>query len=533
MNIYFVGMCVAMTTLVCVGIWISRKIQGAEDFYVAKRQAPVLLIAGSLIASYTSTGMFMGDASMFYDGAFSPMILLEGMQSAGYIIGAVFLGRYLRRSNELTIPAFFGFRFQSPKVRIMAAVVAIITMLVYSLSVLQGIGTLMTAVTSVNYNFCIILSMIVVTIIAVASGSRGVLITDTIMASLFTVAIMASALFISNCAGGWYSSVSSVTQVSGDLLSWGGKIGSGGEPGPLGYFSEIDNVIWGFINGIVWMSVCMTGPWQSSRYLMAKDEGTVLRAGFIAAIGVFLLEFLTGMAAVMVNSVNPNISPTSNVLIWASMNILPLFLGVILLTGILSAGLSSVTTFISLIGASVANDILELKEEKSIAAGRVAMIVAGVVVLGAAIVNSPSIFWIMFLGGSVVACSWMPVALASVFWKNLTRTGAFYGMLAGFIGCFAIRLVSTLGDISLPIYLEPNLVGITLNIIVMTVASLLTNVSADEIEAKKALLVIPETERKPETLKQTLTYAKRSIWIGVVVFLILALLWVIPYWQAK
>ena len=93
MNIYFIGMCISMLIYILIGFIVSRKIRDADDFYVAGRNAPVLLISGSMIASYTSTGMFMGDAAQCYDGAFSAVILFAGMQSAGYIIGAVFFGR--------------------------------------------------------------------------------------------------------------------------------------------------------------------------------------------------------------------------------------------------------------------------------------------------------------------------------------------------------------------------------------------------------------------------------------------------------
>lgn len=62
MNIYLIGMIIAMLLFLTVSKIVSKKVQNAEDFYVAGRQAPVLLIAGSLIASYSSTGMFMGDA---------------------------------------------------------------------------------------------------------------------------------------------------------------------------------------------------------------------------------------------------------------------------------------------------------------------------------------------------------------------------------------------------------------------------------------------------------------------------------------
>ena len=282
MTIYFVGMCVAMAIYVIVGFVVSKKVKNADDFYVAGRKAPVLLIAGSMIASYTSTGMFMGDAAQCYDGAFSSIIIFAGMQSAGYLVGAIFFGRYLRRSNAMTIPDFFGKRFCSRRLQILAAITAIIMMSVYLLSVVQGIGTLMGAVTGVDYRICIAIALVVFTVVVVTSGSNGVLITDTIMAGVFTLGVVISMLVISDSAGGWFDAVNSVVTnpATSDYLSWGGH------PGVL-YNTGIENVVWGFTYGIVWMSVCMVGPWQSSRYLMAKNEHAIIRSAPIAAIGFF------------------------------------------------------------------------------------------------------------------------------------------------------------------------------------------------------------------------------------------------------
>ena len=517
MNIYFIGMCIAMAIYLIVGVVVSKKVKNANDFYVAGRRAPVILIAGSLIASYTSTGMFMGDAAQCYEGVFTPILIFAGMQSAGYIIGAIFFGRYLRRSNVLTIPEFFGKRFCSRKMRILAAITAIVMMAVYLLSVIQGIGTLMTIVTGVNYNVCIILTMVVLTILTVMSGSTGVLITDTIMASVFTVAVVIGVGFITSNAGGWFNAIETISS-NADLsaaLSWAGK------PGPL-YNTGAENVAWGLIYGIVWMSVCMVGPWQSSRYLMAKNEHAVVKSAPISAIGVFLLEFLVGISAVMVNVINPDITDSSHVMIWAAMNLMPKVLGVVLLTGVLSAGISSATTFLSLIGASVANDCMQSEGDNSIRAGRITMIIVAAVVLMLAVFNPPSIFWIMFLGGAVAASSWMPVAVASVFSKRVTKTGAFCGMLFGVIGCFTLKMYSTISGVTLPVYLDPSLVGIICNIIALVIGSMLTQVTDEEKEQRAALFIMPESEKDEKEMAKTLRWSKASMFIGVAVFVMLS-----------
>jgi len=522
MNIYLIGMLISFVLYLVIGFFISKKVKNANDFYVAGRNAPIFLIVGSMIASYVSTGMFMGDAGEYYSGIFSPMTILATMQVVGYIIGAVFFGRYLRRSKVLTIPEFFGKRFCSKKIHVLATVTAIITMTVYLLSVVQGVGTLMHVVTGVNYNICIVLSILVFSAVTVLSGSRGVLITDTLMFSIFTAALIASVFVITGKAGGWYSVVDQLKnfEIKG-LLSWSGNL-------DYMYPTGLENVIWGIVYGIVWLSVCMVGPWQSSRYLMARNEHTVVRSSIFSAFGIFILQLMAGMAAVTVNLFHPDMESASHVLIWASMNILPTFLGVLLLTGVLAAGISSATTFLSLIGSSVANDIFEERGD-SVKIGRLSMVVVSVVVLLLAVFNPPQILWIMYFGGAIVASAWMPVALASILSARITKTGAFVGMLTGFCGCFSLKLYSNINNVTLPAILDPVIIGIVLNIVGIIIGSLFTKVTDEEIEVRKALLVVPEDERDSAEIKKTLAYMRMAPVLGIIVTLILVIVWVIPY----
>ncbi len=530
MNIYFGGMCISMAAYILIGIFISRKIHNAEDYYVAGRRAPVLLIAGSLIASYTSTGMFMGDAAQAYAGSFTSMLLLGTMQTIGYILGAVLFGRYLRRMKVMTIPEYFGKRFCSVKMKYLAAITAVVTMTVYLLSVMQGIGTLMSTVTGVSYALCITLALIVFAVLTILSGSRGVLITDTMMAALFTGALVIGAIIVAVKAGGWNSAIAQVTHdpATSKIFSWGGQ------PGSL-YMSGLANVGYGLVYGIVWMSVCMVGPWQTSRYLMAKDEHTAIRSAYPAAIGVFFLELLCFMMSIFVHCFKPELESNSHVLIWASMNLLPKILGVIVLTGVLAAGISSATTFLSLIGASVSNDLAGERLKKRwnpIRLGQIVMAIVSIIVLLLSIFNPPSIFWIMFMGGAIVASSWMPVALASVLSRRLTKQGAFCGMLTGFLICFILKLYQGISGAELPVYLDPSLMGIIFNIIVMAIVSSFTKVTPEEDAVHDMMFVMPEAEKDPAKVKKTLAISKWSFLMGAFVIVILLVLWVIPYLRA-
>ena len=47
-----------------------------------------------------------------------------------------------------------------------------------------------------------------------------------------------------------------------------------------------DALTWAMILGLAWSVVVAVSPWQASRYLMAKDEHVVIRAGCGAGLAL-------------------------------------------------------------------------------------------------------------------------------------------------------------------------------------------------------------------------------------------------------
>lgn len=525
MNIYLFGMIVTMILYVVVGAIISRRVRNVNDFYVAGRNAPAFLITGSLVASFIGVGLFMGDVGESYSGFFGPIMVAVGTLSVGYIFGSVFFGRYLRRSQVLTIPEFFEKRFDSKAMKMLSTITGSFIMLVYSLSCLQGIATLMSVVTGLTYSTCIILASVVFILITVLSGAKGVLITDTIMFAVFSLATIIGAVVISSKAGGWFTTVSELATY--DKIP--GILAAGGSPTYF-YPTTRENLIWAVGYGIAWMSVLAVAPWQSSRYLMAKNEHAVVRSSIVASIAVFLIEFLMCMAGVFTQKIHPGMEVPSQALIWASMNLMPTVLGIIVLSGVLASGISSATTFLSLISANIMNDIIVVKDEnRKVLYGRIAIVFTGIVICLLCIFQPPQIFWITYLGATIVACSWLPTAIASVWSKRVTKTGAFWGMLIGFLVSSTMKIGVSMADVTLPIYFDPFFIGLFAGIIAMVIGSLLTKVTEKEKSAREELFVIPETEKNKHDIAITKRLMATSIPLGLIITIALIVFWVIPY----
>lgn len=523
MNIYLIGVMISMAIYIAVGTLAGRKVKNVDDYYVAGRRAPTILIVGSLVASFLSTGAFLGDTGEVYSGFFMPIVIVGVMQGTGYLFGATLFGRYVRRSGAFTLSEYFGKRFKSKKLQKLAGFTTIVAVTAYMLSAIQGISTLMSSITGLSYSFCVIIAWVSFAVFTVWSGSSGVLITDTIMFLVFLTAAIIGIPFIVKAAGGWIPAIQNLalSTTKPGIISAGGNL-------EYLYPTGAENITWAVTYGIVWALVVMISPWQTSRYLMAKDEKTVLKSAVWSSALVIIITTLLYFSAAFVQSINPDLVASQSI-IWAAMNLMPKLVGVVLLTGILAAGISSASTFLSLIGFSITNDLMNLKGgevDKQLRISRVGMIGASVLVLILAYFNPPQIFWIMYFGGTVIASSWAVVALGSVWSKKLSSMGAFLGMLLGFVGCVGVKSYSVMMSVTLPIWADSFFIGILLSIIGAAVGSIVWPKS--DAEQKEQNQLKTEVESVDGIHKYGIAY----LGFAVAFTLFMLCMYVFPYVEA-
>jgi sodium/pantothenate symporter len=160
------------------------------------------------------------------------------------------------------------------------------------------------------------------------------------------------------------------------------------------------------------------------------------------------------------------------------------------------------------------------------------MFAASLLVLALAYFNPPQIFWIMYLGGTVIASSWSVVAFASIWSKKISRTGAYWGMLCGFLGCAAAKAYSALSGQTLPIYLDPFFIGLALSIVGTIIGSKIKKPDAAEAAARERLFQEPECEKDEAEVKKThrLWYVYAAF--GVFVGLFFLFMYALPYTRA-
>ena len=526
MTIYTVTIAISVLLFIAIGSWAGSKVQNIDDYFVAGRRSPTLLIVGTLVASVFSTSIFLGEAGFTYDGQLGPYLLLPGVAVTGYVYGALFFGTFLRRSRAPTVAAYLGQRFASHRVQQFAGITIVLGLGGYLLVVTQGAALLLADLTGLSYPTSVVLAWLSYTGFTMYAGSRGVVITDTLMFLLFTAATIVFVAFLLDGFGGFAHTIEELTrrEIKPDLTAWHGTIGAG-TPWP----TARDFLVWFIIIDIAWSLVYAVSPWQASRHLMARDEHVVLRAAIYACLAVIFMQILIYGAGGFINLANPAIEPSETVMLWAAQNLAPPLLGALLLAGIVAAALSSASTFLSLVGFSVSNDLFRHHDPVRLGATRLIMGGTSLVVLGLSLILPPNVFWIMLFIGTVFASSWGPVGFMSIWSRRITAAGAYGGMVAGFLGNVVPAALQQADLIALPSYLDPALLGTAASIAAIVSISRRGRPSHAEQQFLARLHETPAQDRDRRLTRITLVAPLLLVLYGLLMPVFLLNCYVAPY----
>lgn len=533
MGIYFWGVIVSIIVYMAVGLYAGRRIKNVNDYYVSGRNAPTILISGTLFASMLSVNGFMGDQGFCYTGNITSLVLLNSMCACGYVFGPLVFGRYLRRSECTTMPEYFGTRYDDRKIRRVAGIITIISLTAYLLACITGVGILMQELTGLPYEVTLLLAWLCFTVFTFYSGSKGVVLTDTLMFLVFLFAAILAGPMIFKAQGGIGDLLVNLMNnpaAPEGLLDYHGNIAGTGANDVFGA------VMYAVTMGIIWLITVAVSPWQAGRNLMAKSEHVTFRSGAVAAICTVVFLLFLNLQSVAVLNLNGQLEDPQRVLIWAAFHVLPKLIGTLLLAGIMAAGLSSASTFLSVIGFSVTSDIVDVKfssEEQKLKVSRIIMLLVGIVALVLAYLGLGGVRVISWFASTIIAASWVVPGVGSIVCKKLSATGARWAMLSGFLGFIIPKCLVGFGIAPftkiLVNFLDPFFLGIYFSLLFAVIGTKLHPAEAKEKEYREKLLILPEKEKVASEYKRDRLYGYVLIAAGVVTTLVLLFGWALPY----
>ncbi|ELU09225.1 hypothetical protein CAPTEDRAFT_200613 [Capitella teleta] len=309
-------------------------------------------------------------------------------------------------------------------------------------------------------------------------------------------------------------------------------------PGLLDYHgnprggSEFDMVFYGLTMGIIWLVTVAVSPWQAGRNLMARNEHVILRSSVLMALLTVIFLLYLYLMSISVIPVNPAMAQPEKVMIWAAMELMPPLVGVALLAGILTAGLTSACTFLSVVGFSLSSDILNIKfssEKSQLRFTRIVMLFVSLLSLIIASMEMASIRVIAWFASTIIAASWGYVAFASVWSKQLTERGAYLAMAGGFFGYVVAKLLKELAGVPLVNLLDPFFIGVVISVVLGIWGSKGQARTIEEITYQDKIHQIPASETATADYVRSRHYGWMMVASGVLVSTFLIYYWAIPY----
>ena len=487
--IYLIGM-------VAIGIYCSKDNETVGDFYLGGRKMGPIVTAMSAEAADMSSWLLMGLPGLAYiAGIAEPAWTAIGLAIGTYVNWLVVAKRirtYTHEVNAITLPDFFSLRYRDDKNILMAiaAVVIIVFFVPYTASGFAACGKLFSSIFAIDYHVAMIISAIVIVAYTVTGGFLAASMTDMIQSVVMSIALLVVVLFGVHVAGGWDAVAANANGMVDYLSLTASHNAETGAVTPYGTLTIASTLAWGL--GYFGM------PHILLRFMAIEDREKLKMSRRIATVWVVISMAVAVVIGVVGNAVSAsgaldflggNTSETIIVRmadLMGKYGVLMAIIGGIILSGILSATMSTADAQLLAASSSISENLLrkffnvELSTKASIKIARVAVVAIAVVAVFIARNPDSSVFRIVSFAWAGFGATFGPVVLLALFWKRSNKQGALAGMITGGVMVFVWKfIIAPMGGI-LAIYelLPAFLLALAVNVVV----SLATPAPAQEIQ---------------------------------------------------
>ncbi|MEZ4912230.1 MAG: sodium:solute symporter [Saprospiraceae bacterium] len=340
-------------------IWIVyknyTKTKDIKDFAVGSGFSP-LVVGLSLAASMTSAATFIinpGFVAMFGWSAFLAMsVVLPIALFISLIVLSKSFRKYGNSINALTLAQWMGKRYHSKTLSMLMAVLSLL-LLTFVVLICVGLTKVIAGALGANELYVLIVMILFVFGYMMFGGANSMVYTNTIQAILmFIVAIILLGSGMQYFSDGWSGFWSQIEQIDPNLVT------NFNPKSPL--FRDAFEVI--FCNFVVGVAI-VCQPHIITRSLMLKDD-TQINKYLFYSIAVQLVFFLVLFAGFYARMFFPDLTLDGQTLkmdgilpTYVVQKFSPVF-GVIVVMGLMSAGLSTLEGLIQSLSTTITNDIL-------------------------------------------------------------------------------------------------------------------------------------------------------------------------------
>ena len=433
MTVVFISYLVLLIIIVAYSARLSKT---NEDFVLGGKKLSGYSLALSERATGESAWLLLGLTGHAYAEGMASVWVAVGCVSGVLLIWFFMSGpiqRYTERTGALTVPGLFIKRFpgNDRKISMVTSLIIIFFFMLYIASQFSGAGKIFNNTFGIDPFWGMVLGAGLVTVYTMLGGFITVVATDAFQAILMvitSVVLPIVALFVAMEHG---VDLSGLTRSHGDMTGTGGA----------GLFSAVL-----IVNGLSW-AFGYTGQPQLLTRLMALKNNRDVKIGRRVAVvwtmlaygGAFMIG-LVGyqlMKAGLLGDVSAGLAADTEKIMPTMVMVLlhPLLAG-ILLSGAVSAMMSTASSQLMVASTAISEDFIEsygkrrMTQRRKLLINKILILVVGAVAFFIGISLEETVYSLVSYAWSGIGAAFGPAVILLLFWKRFSLAGLF-GSLAG------------------------------------------------------------------------------------------------------
>jgi cation/acetate symporter len=154
-------------------IGIMSRTAKVSEYYVAGRTVPAFFNGMATGSDWMSAASFISMAGAIFALGYDGLAYVMGW-TGGYVLLAVFLGPYLRKFGQYTIPDFLGARYGGHAPRTIGIIAAITASFTYLIAQVTGVGIIMSRFLSIDFSVGVFVGLAGILVCSMLGGMKAV-----------------------------------------------------------------------------------------------------------------------------------------------------------------------------------------------------------------------------------------------------------------------------------------------------------------------------------------------------------------------
>jgi SSS family solute:Na+ symporter len=429
------------TIMITVGFYARKHTSSVGDFVLGGRSVGPWLTAFAYGTTYFSAVVFVGYAGQFgWKYGISATWIGIGNALIGSLLAWVILGRRTRvmthHLKSTTMPDFFGSRYDSKALRIVASAIAFVFLIPYTASVYNGLSRLFGMAFDVPYWVCVVAMAVLTGIYVILGGYMATAINDFIQGIIMLFGIVAVIASVLHNNGGFLNAVGDLAKLNSDVAV------TEGQPGVFASFFGPDPI--NLLGVILLTSLGTWGlPQMVHKFYTIKNEKSIRTGTIISTIFAIIISggcyFMGGFGRLYDNPAlyNANGSVAFDTIVPHMLSSLSDALIGIVIILVLSASMSTLASLVMTSSSTLTLDFIkgnivkDMSEKKQLLTMRV--LIVFFIVLSVAIALKPPLFIAQLMGISwgALAGAFLAPFLYGLYWKKVSKAAVWTSFVTG------------------------------------------------------------------------------------------------------